>query len=766
MNPPSTDPISHSDEDSDEASSSTNVLHRLTPPPENEYASESLCFLEAKKHAGEHGFSLMKPGKSYRNRSGDVYKRLLRCSREGTTPERAIRVRLRRSSKKTRCPMAMYMVAIDVKNPQGPWQLRLQRGQGSFLHNHKGVERRLFADQRRLRVTESQMAIVRSHRRCGIRPQQTLSQLMAEDPDCILTTKDIVNSQRAELLQERAHWTVAEHFIRDAEREVENGAFFRYELSEERRIRSFFFVPNEASGVLVKHPDVLIIDCTYKTNLYNLPMVDMVGATANGTSFQVAIGLVANEDERSFSWILRCFADYAIALGIKPRVILIDRDQALMNALRNVYADVPILLCRWHLNKDFLAYCRVNIAKQVFNEETRRFVEHEDVLRCDELFRKCLYAEDPDAFEASMKDLESSFPTIARYLHRTWWPYKEMLASAWTKKVRHFGYVSTSAVEGWHHSIKAWVGGSRSDIHTLLLKLLALWKPKFSDLLTIDPRKSISTVSYQTSGTFFARVRGIIHRQALDSIAEEIKKREDEKGMKEEKNVRPERRLCSGVFRAVHGYPCTHEIQEMLATDVDLLPTHFDAHWWIDRSQSVAPAPGPAPVLEPEVLRQRRRKAQGKPRHRAGEGVNGTRREKLHAERVDQNRGASLTTKLSTPQMPPPIQHFTPPIAAPIATPGFAPIQPSFPTNVAPPIPPPMVNINIGTMYAPVQGYSPASFPTNVPHSLPLLPPAPFQCPPPNPYEFRARVPPRQYQWVPQTSFETNAAGASRRNPG
>ncbi|XP_074293835.1 uncharacterized protein LOC141621006 [Silene latifolia] len=48
-----------------------------------------------------------------------------------------------------------------------------------------------------------------------------------------------------------------------------------------------------------------LIDSTYKTNEYRLPLVEMVGVTPVGKSFVIAYALVTHESEEKYLWVLR-----------------------------------------------------------------------------------------------------------------------------------------------------------------------------------------------------------------------------------------------------------------------------------------------------------------------------------------------------------------------------------------------------------------------------------------------------------------------------
>ena len=47
---------------------------------------------------------------------------------------------------------------------------------------------------------------------------------------------------------------------------------------------------------------VLLMDSTYKTNKYRLPLLEIVGVTSTGLTFSVAFVLLSNERENNFIW--------------------------------------------------------------------------------------------------------------------------------------------------------------------------------------------------------------------------------------------------------------------------------------------------------------------------------------------------------------------------------------------------------------------------------------------------------------------------------
>jgi hypothetical protein len=96
------------------------------------------------------------------------------------------------------------------------------------------------------------------------------------------------------------------------------------------------------------------MDCTYKTNRYDMPLLNIVGITATLSSFNAAFVFLSKECEEDFVWALRKFS----LIGVSPAVVVTDRELALMRALQVVFPKAANVLCFWHRHKNIVARCR------------------------------------------------------------------------------------------------------------------------------------------------------------------------------------------------------------------------------------------------------------------------------------------------------------------------------------------------------------------------------------------------------------------------
>ncbi|MFQ6639292.1 hypothetical protein Gotur_016571 [Gossypium turneri] len=77
-------------------------------------------------------------------------------------------------------------------------------------------------------------------------------------------------------------------------------------------------------------------DATYKTNKYDLPFVQIVGVTSINKTFSIAFAFIINEKKENYNWALTCLK-LTLEECMYPRVIVTDRELALMNACQQVF---------------------------------------------------------------------------------------------------------------------------------------------------------------------------------------------------------------------------------------------------------------------------------------------------------------------------------------------------------------------------------------------------------------------------------------------
>jgi hypothetical protein len=155
-------------------------------------------------------------------------------------------------------------------------------------------------------------------------------------------------------------------------------------LNSSGNITDLFLPPSDAVALALQFPSVVVIDCTFKTNRYKMPLLHFVGATPFNTSFTIGYAFIQREEEADYLWALQALRD---SLGkYNPQAATCDCERALILGLKPVYSETKYFICRWHNSKNVFANCLKWIPDELW----------EDFLQ---QWQKIFNAADEDEFE-------------------------------------------------------------------------------------------------------------------------------------------------------------------------------------------------------------------------------------------------------------------------------------------------------------------------------------------------------------------------------
>jgi len=138
--------------------------------------------------------------------------------------------------------------------------------------------------------------------------------------------------------------------------------------------------------------DVLIVDSTYRVNKYKLPYVIFSGFTFSGKNCLFAIGIVNQETQESFKWLLSKFLEFH---GVSLNIVVSDHDLALEAALNTQYQDVKHILCQWHIDQSF--------------SKNFSYLTSMNYGALKEKIKSLLWIEDRETFEATYAEIMKDF---------------------------------------------------------------------------------------------------------------------------------------------------------------------------------------------------------------------------------------------------------------------------------------------------------------------------------------------------------------------
>lgn len=458
-----------------------------------------------------------------------------------------------------------------------------------------------------------------------LRPRAVASKVREKYPEINVRPRDISN-KRAKLRDERlAGRTPTQTLLEELQSADGPGAFFRYE-PEEGPLERLFFCPPRSQALFQRFPDLLLLDATYKTNRYKLPLLHVVGTTCLEGTFAVAFCYLAKEDRAHYEWAIRCLKE---ALGgsdgtRRLRCVVTDHDRALKNALALHFPGTPQVSCGWHINK--------NVLKKVQKEWGHRVgasaAEEAAVEATREGFmgawRAVAYAKTEDEFLRNWRELTSEYAGHAQlvdYLETQWLPCRAEWAMCDVGHTRTFGNLNTSRLEGAHSRLKSYIGESTHDLLSCVDKIQRAVRDEGHRVEAELATALHKVQKAHTREPLFSEVKCKVAPFVLRKVLVEIEKAR--RAIQREEALEP----CSRTFSGTMGAPCSHSIFARLrlqGNNPSPLGMHdFDGHWWLPTVEN-APAP-PEPgqfdqVMEPRVVDRSR----GRPQ--AGQAASSTHR--------------------------------------------------------------------------------------------------------------------------------------------
>ena len=324
-----------------------------------------------------------------------------------------------------------------------------------------------------------------------------------------------------------------------------DGFWSRIQLDLDNRVTAVLFAHPDSLAYLKAYPDLLLLDCTYKTNKYGMPLLNIIGDACQ-RSFCIAFAFLSGENEEDYIWALDQLRSMYELFGANlPSVILTDRCLACMNAVTRCFPAAVSLLCLWHVNKAVLRYCRPGFTRDAEGVEANGLNDWNEFYNC---WHSIMSSVDEDTFNKRVKDLERRYlPEHVKevgYIKTTWLDlYKEKLVKAWVDRHPHFGNVVTSRVEGIHALLRSHLKKSTLDLFEAWRVIKQALLNDVTELRAHQAQQQIR-VPIELYKSLYSAVRGWISHEALRMVEEQ-----------RERLLREYLPRCTGAFSRSHGLP-------------------------------------------------------------------------------------------------------------------------------------------------------------------------------------------------------------------
>ncbi|GLT93672.1 hypothetical protein SLE2022_114520 [Rubroshorea leprosula] len=380
------------------------------------------------------------------------------CDRGGVYRNRQntqLELRKRKSSSRLiNCPFEV----IGRKRSDGTWILQLINDS----HNHEASsDMSGHPSCRRFSVEEMASS--------GIPTRQILSSLRQKNPSLQAISRNVYNSIRKIREEKLGGRTMVQALFE----ELGEGEFFYNIKHDENGCLTHIFFAHPNSIILTRSfPHVFVMDCTYKTNKYKMPLLDIIGVSCFNTSFYSCFTFMEKERVEDYVWALTMFRE-VLGPNCQPLVIISDRELALMNAIQVVFPSATNLLCVWHIEKNILSNCK------------RHFEAQEDWDAFMSSWNGVIRSSSEIDFEKNWRLFEELYKErreVLTYIEKTWLPFKEQFVDAWAEKFPHFRHRVFSRAEGAHAKLKAYLQVSTADFRQVKEKICLAITNEFQEI--------------------------------------------------------------------------------------------------------------------------------------------------------------------------------------------------------------------------------------------------------------------------------------------
>nr|XP_043616043.1 PKS-NRPS hybrid synthetase cheA-like [Erigeron canadensis] len=272
--------------------------------------------------------------------SGFVYKVVLMCDHGGKYKQKGS-IRAPRT-RKTDC---LFELETKYSDEYNYWTLTVI----CYGHNHRPLqssEGHPYAQ----RLTQDEFSLVEELTAMNMPPRDISSRIREKNLGNVSTISTIYNACTKLRMVEQVLMAILHS----------NNYVYEFSTTASNELENLFFVHQTSFNIWRAFPHVLIIDAMYKTNYYNLPLVEIVGVTSTNKTFSIAFAFIQKEKTANYTWVLNCLK-LTLDSCMYSRVIVIDRELVLVNACKEIFPDAAQLLCRIHISRNIFDHCRQTI---------------------------------------------------------------------------------------------------------------------------------------------------------------------------------------------------------------------------------------------------------------------------------------------------------------------------------------------------------------------------------------------------------------------
>ena len=163
-------------------------------------------------------------------------------------------------------------------------------------HNHP-LEENLVGHSIARRMTTGQESLIINAIATGAPPRAALALAREQDPTFLASSQDVKNLKKKKRKDFLAGRSLIDAFFESLQN---SGHTFQVELGSNGEVVNLFLANPISIELARKYNKIILMDCTYKTNKYRMPVLNIIGITPNSTSFFVGFCFMKQEETGDF----------------------------------------------------------------------------------------------------------------------------------------------------------------------------------------------------------------------------------------------------------------------------------------------------------------------------------------------------------------------------------------------------------------------------------------------------------------------------------
>jgi hypothetical protein len=313
----------------------------LAAPPELWFNTLEELEADLLRYARENYFGI-RTGRSNKDRKGLVInKREYQC-------DRAEKPKHQETTKDTgsRGVACRFHVTARLYVTQGNrWKRTVENG---WHNDHEpSLDPSAHPVHRRLTVDEKAQVAALSKTR-AVSAKVIHIALKQANPNTLVRSRDIWNERARLRLKDLAGMTPTQALVAILQDKGEDSSWvFRFETDDSGHVTQLFFTHKKVIMLVRQFFEVFLIDATYKTNRYKMPLVHFMAVVPvsnrkrnrTGSNLSAAFCFLSGEKEPSYRWALLAFKELVLG-DLVPNVFLRDGELAVRNALSAIFPGI------------------------------------------------------------------------------------------------------------------------------------------------------------------------------------------------------------------------------------------------------------------------------------------------------------------------------------------------------------------------------------------------------------------------------------------